>query len=188
MPRVKTKTKSSRGEKYNCVLCSDKIKSGDKYHEWKFRYGGTRRQHAEHGFPKPSQLTQSKLGEVYAAQEVAEEAIAAATEASDIADAIREVAQQARDTGEEYREAAEAMGGAGTENEERADTLEAFADELESEADDMEGQEWEADEEAEKEELGGHGDEPVNDEGDTHDEWLEALRSTAIEAIGALEL
>ena len=185
MPRVHTKTKSTRGAVYGCVKCSKPIVAGEQYHEWTFRYGGTRRQHATHGRPTRGQLTQGKLAALYDAQDAAAETIAGADNADDIAQALRDVQEVASEVAGEYREAAEAMGAAGTENEERADTLDSYADELESEAGEIEGETWEAaDEQDEDVEEG----QEVNDDGETQDEWLEALRDRATDKLAECDL
>jgi hypothetical protein len=180
MPRVYTKTKSTRGKTYSCAKCPEPIKAGQEYHEWKFRYAGTRRQHASHGRPSRGQLTQSKLGQLYDAQDDAETAIHDAGSAEDIAEAVRGVGETAKEVADEYREAVQAMNmeGAGTENEERADTLDEYSEKLEGEADDISSEQWEADPPDE-----GEDEEPVDSDGNTEEEWLEELRSRAIEAI-----
>jgi hypothetical protein len=90
MPRVATKKKNKAGKPYDCCKCSDKIKAGESYYEWSFRYGGTYRQHTSHGSPKASQLTQSKLSGAYAAIEAAEDAVATAETVEDLAAALEE--------------------------------------------------------------------------------------------------
>lgn len=132
--RVYTKVKSARGKSYTCTKCGKLIQPGTTYHEWSFRYGGDRRQHAECGRPKPSQLTQSKLATVYAAIEDAEERVGSAESIDELQDILNDVAQAARDVADEYREAAEAMGAAGESgiSAERAEELDSFADEVEN--------------------------------------------------------
>jgi hypothetical protein len=103
---------------------------GERYYTWSFRYGGTRRNCHLHP-PKPSELTQSKMGEVYSAVEGAEADLAEATTPEEITDAVQAVAEVARDVAAEYEEAAEHFGGEG-ENAERAYELEGWADDLES--------------------------------------------------------
>lgn len=143
MPRVYTKTKSTRGKAYFCDTCRKQIEPGEKYLEWGFRFGGSYRRHAEHGYPKPSELTQSKMASVLSAIEEAEGTIGGATELSEVTDALQSVADAAREVAEEYREAVSAMNmeGSGNENEQRADDLESFADDLESSISDVESKE-----------------------------------------------
>jgi hypothetical protein len=106
MPRVYTKTKNRGGKKlsYSCSRCSEPILPGQTYHEWSFRYGPKMRQHTQHGLPRRSQLTMSKMEEA--------------------ASTIREVAS-------EYEEAAEPFGYSG-ENQERYEALDGWADEFEN--------------------------------------------------------
>lgn len=138
MPRVATKTKNRGGKQgtYGCVRCSQPIEPGQQYMEWSFRYGGTYRQHAHHGSPRRSQLTQSKLGEVYAAVEGVEEQLSPAgggrgwEEASDLEAMRDEVLEVVEQVATEYEEAAENFGGGGP-NQEQADMVREFVDALE---------------------------------------------------------
>ncbi len=130
MARATLHTKSKRGAEYRCVKCTDRINPGEKYYEWSFRYGGTRRQHASHGAPRPSQLTQSKMATVYEAIEAAEDC---QEDLGSFADAIEQIVEVANEVASEYRDAAEQFGGAG-ENAERADELESWVEGLEDKA------------------------------------------------------
>lgn len=145
MPRVKSGT--ARASKKTrtclaspCVLESRNILPGQQYYVWTFRYGGDQWQHQECGYPKRSQLTQSKMSQVYSAIENAEPSLSAvqvdyeepASMLEGINNILSEAAGEIRAVSEEYAEAAEAMGGAGAENEERASALESWADDLES--------------------------------------------------------
>lgn len=125
-----------------CARCGDDIEVGQRIYKWGFRYGGPRYQHVGCGPVRPSQLTQSKLSAVYAAQESAEDQLdlidSAHFETSPgdlegvLEPIVSEVAEAVREVEQEYRDAAEAMGDAGAENEERADELDGWADDLES--------------------------------------------------------
>lgn len=128
MPRVNTQTRSTRGRAKHCGRCGREIKPGERYFSYSFRYGGTQVRCSEH-YPKQSELTQSKLSELYSAIEGAEEEMASAETVDDIVTAVGSVEEVARDLASEYEEAAEAFGGAG-ENAERAEMLESYADEL----------------------------------------------------------
>jgi hypothetical protein len=152
MPRVLTKTKNRAGKDRACGKCARPILPGEKYRTWSFRYGGTRfRCDRPECAPRPSELTQSLMGSVYAAQESFEDQAAAGFETvADIVTAVEEVAEAAQEVCDQYREAAEPFGGAG-EHAERADELESWISELEGfmpeeEPDDEE--EAEGDEEA----------------------------------------
>lgn len=130
MPRVYEKTKIRLGADRKCGRCGKEIKPGDRYLQWSFRYGGTHYRCLEHR-PRPSELTQSKMGTVYAAQESLQDQLPGAESLEDIADLMGNLAEEVREVAEEYRDAAEAMGEAGYEHEERADELEYWADEIE---------------------------------------------------------
>lgn len=130
MPRVVTKTKSTAGRAYSCGRCGRKIEPGERYYSYAFRYGGKYFRCIDH-YPRPSELTQSKMSEVYAAQEVASDELPNADSVEAINTIVENVAEIARTVAEEYEEAAEPFGGAG-ENAERSEELGIWADELES--------------------------------------------------------
>lgn len=147
MPRV-TQHKKNRGgktEEYRCQRCSEGIKPGETYYEWSFRYGGTQRQHTSHGYPRGSQLTQSKLGEVYAAAESLEDWYFEQPVGTDVVDedylqglieSATSIIADARDQAEsvisEYQDAIEAMPASEEQNQERIDAIEDWVGELES--------------------------------------------------------
>lgn len=81
--------------------------------------------------PRPSQLESSKLADVYAAQEDAEDAIDSASEIDDITAAVGELGSAIREVADEYTEASTDDNGTvfNIEAQERAETLEAAADE-----------------------------------------------------------
>lgn len=130
MPRVNTQTKSNRGRTLHCGRCGATILPTETYFSWSFRYGGTRTNCHRHP-PRSSELTQSKMAEVYAAIESAEDQLDGCTTIEDIKDQVTDVASTVQEVAGEYRDAAEAFGGQG-ENAERADELDSWADELES--------------------------------------------------------
>lgn len=127
MPRVIEKTKNRAGAERNCGVCGVVIQPGERYLQWSFRYGGTRYRCMNHP-PRRSDLTQSKMADVYQAIEEAELSLPKA-EADDLQGLAEEVAGVAQQIAEEYREAAEMFGGEG-ENAERAEELEGWADEV----------------------------------------------------------
>jgi len=128
---------------------------GEDYFTWKFRYGGQHYRCADHR-PKSSELTQSKIGEIYAAIEGAQGDLAAIDRGDvtqsleDIKSQVTQALQNVQDAVEqvkgEYEEAAEAFGNAGP-NQEKAEELESPYDELDSGIQDVEGISTEPDEE-----------------------------------------
>src|SRR5262245_26128203 len=106
MPRVTEKTKNKGGKHgtYACGRCDQPIKPGQKYYEWSFRYGGTRRQHTDHGYPRRGQLTQSKLGAVYDAVDDADKTVGEAASPEDMAAALETVREQAEEVKQEYED------------------------------------------------------------------------------------
>lgn len=137
MARV-TEVDHARKDQGTCGRCGTEIKKGDPY------------RHASPGFrgPKlvrcmafecrfrPSDLTTSKMADVYAAQEAAHDDLdrlleeGAFTDPEDVRSVLEAVVDESSGVADEYREAAEAMGDAGSENEERADAIEAWCDDL----------------------------------------------------------
>jgi hypothetical protein len=113
------------------------IAKGDTYYSWKFRHGPEVKSKT---YPRPSQLTQSKLSTAYAAMETLEEVIGDATDPGTLVDALNQAAEEVREVAQEYRDNRENMpeslqdGPTGQEMEEKADSLEASADELEEAA------------------------------------------------------
>ena len=134
MPRVSTKKKSARGKPYNCGRCSEKIKAGEEYHEWSFRYGGTQRQHASHGFPRGSQLTQSKMSQAHAACEDLEDSLGdGSLDTPDaIADAVQTCMDALQEVMDEYEEAINNMPASEDQNRERIDMLQETYDSLDN--------------------------------------------------------
>jgi hypothetical protein len=83
--------------------------------------------------PKMSELESSKLGQVYAAMEDAEDNIRGCTDWDGIKEALDSVAEALRDTASEYEEASMSPNGDvfNTDAEERAQNLESAADSIE---------------------------------------------------------
>lgn len=150
MPRVHTKTKAKQGQTYTCGKCCKPILPGDKYHQWSFRYGGTKFQHATCGYPKASQLTMSKMQPAYAAVEALDEDLTAARKANAgkgdatmIAPALRMCAEECDSVREDYEQGLENMGDSlsqgptGQDMQEKVDALSEFSDRLNAAADEI---------------------------------------------------
>lgn len=167
MPRVQQKTKNRAGGARTCGRCGEEILAGERYFTWAFRYGG-RRWHCHRHPPKRSELTQSKLADVYGAIEDAEDQLASTETVADIEALVAEVAERVREVAQEYEDAAEAFGNSGP-NQEAADELGGFADELES---------WTPSEE----------DDDTEEDSGTSEEVLEAVRSEAQDALNECPL
>lgn len=197
-----------------CGRCHDALPKGCAYRWIKGRYSArkVRCMKPECRF-RQSEMTESKMSGVYAAQENAEEALNAWSN-DDGLDALQslcsDMAESLREVSGEYAEAAEAMGGAGEEMQQKADDLESWADEVESAGDELEA--WEAHHEAQIECPECKGGEPgedsasltnsetgeytctlcnheftpeaKDDNGQTLEEWADEARSAVEEAIG----
>ncbi len=173
MPRVTTVT-SSRKE-HKCGRCGVEIKKGDSYRHWSFRFGGKYKRCMEAKCsPRSSDLTQSKISSVYAAQESVEDALNNwdGFDLDDVKGALDELVDECETIAEEYEEAAEAMGDAGEENRERAENLSECRDTMESARDELEEYDGEMDDD----------DEPKDD---THAQaWKDDVISTVEGALG----
>ena len=142
MPRV-NRVKKARKPQGECGKCRKKIKRGEPYIWWKFRYGGRRVQCGTCPGPKRSELTQSdKLSRLYAMEESIEDALVLFEKDHDLDNlksTLEDAANEVREVAEEYRESASNVE-SGMNNrmpicdelEEKADTLDGKADELEN--------------------------------------------------------
>lgn len=190
MARVHTATKNKAGKEKKCGRCGSVIQPGQKYFHWSFRYGGSHVRCEKH-YPRPSELTESKLSSAYSAREEIEDAQIQAGNDYDL-DAMLEAMDSAKGTVEEckgeYEESISNMESAfpsGSskidEMQEKVDALEEFEDaigelkdEIESEWNDLKGRKPE---------------EPAGDDDDTEewDIWTSEVQEL-IDRLGNLEL
>lgn len=125
---------------------------------------------------RQSELTTSKMVDVYAAQEDATDAVEgwAGSEGTDELESIlQECADRAREVAQEYADAADAMGEAGAEMQERADEIESWCDALEC----VEWPDLEEDDEP-----------PTEDSEETLNDWVDECRQAAQDAIDELAI
>lgn len=163
MPRAFLKTKIRAGREYKCEKCGKVIEPGTKYYTWKFNFGAQHIQCTDHGAPRPSQLTNSKMGEVWDAQ--ADFDLGDATCADDIEASLASVAEAARSVSEQYGEAADNIESSFPSGNPTSEACRTASDDLESWADELERWQPEDDDEPEDE--------------DEKEEWLEAMRGSA---------
>jgi hypothetical protein len=132
VPRVNKARKNRAGAVIKCGKCNLMIEPGENYFFWEPRYGGKQVRCYRH-YPRQSEITTSKMSEVYAATEEAEDQASAydGIEVSDFESMKQAVVDVITGVAEEYETAAEHFGGAG-ENAERAEALEAFSQEVDS--------------------------------------------------------
>lgn len=186
MPRVTTVKKAQKAQG-TCGKCGAKIKKGDSYRWWKFRFGGRRVRCAKpECTPKPSDLTQSAFyGTLYSIEESVTDAIAdfeGGGEPDALADALRQAAEELRELGEECTSNRDNMPEGLQDSEtgellqNRADECESKADELESAADEVEGLEIQDDTAAFAESEG------LTPEENESEEAFQARLETAMEA------
>lgn len=135
-----TTVRKARKDQGKCGKCGAELPKGSAYRWWtvgfRSRYAHKRCLKPECS-PRTSELESSKLAEVYAAIEAAQDDLAAQRneapgEQQEILDIISAAAEEFARVADEYREADEQIGGGGnTEMGERADALEESAGELE---------------------------------------------------------
>lgn len=167
MPKVHTyKTQARRGGKppFKCVVCGQDIDPGEERYEWEFRSGGPRRQHTSHGYPKRSQLTQSKMAEIYSTIEAIEEHGGWGDTKEYVEANLQSVEEAAQEVHLEYEEASENFGGGGPSRE-KADELESFISELSSAQSDVSNVEKE--------------------EGEDDERFMDRVRDIAVEAVSS---
>jgi len=134
MPRV-NRVMKARKPQGSCG-CGTKVKKGDPYKWIKPRYGAKRVKCDSCRF-RPSELTSSKMGTVYDAQEDVEDTIAGCESVEDLQGALEDFAGTVREVGDEYQESADAINETAEgspvaeECEEKAEGLSGWADELE---------------------------------------------------------
>ena len=132
MPRVVRRTKTKGGKHtYRCDKCGNEIEPKQVYLQWEFRYGGKYRRHAACGYPRPSELTQSKMGEVYAATESVDDILAGDFDEAEIVAAMESAQETIQYVADEYEQAAEPFGNAG-ENQERYEELDSWVSDFDS--------------------------------------------------------
>lgn len=140
-------------------------------------------------FRRSDMTTSDKLSRVYAAEETAQDSIGdwGGSEASveDLKEILTTLADEAREVADEYEESAQNIedafpNGSSTAEEcrEKAEELTGWADELEA----VDFDEWDGPDVTEK--AANTNEEPKNDSGETHDEWLDAQREVASDAAG----
>lgn len=150
MPRVNSATKNRAGKQIKCGRCGRRIPPGEKYFHFTFRYGGKHVRCKDH-YPRPSELTQSKMSGVYSAVESVEDVIAdvraGKADPFDLASALQTASEEVESVRDEYQESLDNMpeplqqGPTGEEIQEKVDALDSFASNLSDAGSDIES-EW----------------------------------------------
>jgi len=162
MPRVH-KVKRIKGgvKEYICVKCRKPIEPGQEYYHWTKYKQSVRQQHVTCGYPKRSQLSDSKMGPVW--DEIDGFNPSELEQVDDIKSALQSIAGVATDVAAEYNESADGIEQQFS-NSPTGDACREVADALESWAADLENWEPSADtEEGTK----------------TFEDWLEEVREEA---------
>jgi len=141
MPRINT-VKKARKDQGACSKCGKQIVVGSPYQWIAFRHGG-RRVICDGCTFRASDLTQSKMSGVYAAQESAVESIGSwdGEDVEELRDILQACAEAIREVAQEYQDSADAIHDSFCESA-TADECEEKAQELESWADMIEGTEF----------------------------------------------
>jgi len=129
--KVITRKKNRGGKIRKCGRCGEEILPGEKYFMWE-PYSGPPGYRCYRHYPRQSELTTSKMSEVYSAIEAAEDWMGEydGTDETDYNAQISQISEVVEQVQAEYEEAAQPFGGMG-ENQERAEMLEGFYSELE---------------------------------------------------------
>ena len=211
--RVNHVAKSNK-DQGKCGKCGAELPKGSAYRWAQGRYTSrkVRCMLPDCGF-RDSDLTESKMSEVYAAQEALSDVLGGwdGQELSEIADECVTAAEAIREVAQEYADAAEAMQGAGEAMQEKADSLEQWASEIEDAGNEPDEFVAEPAETLDCPECGGgeepvsgtakhegenkykceacghefeNPEEPTNGNGETREEWADAVRSTVQDALG----
>lgn len=171
MPRAFLKTKNRGGHKtYKCSVCKEEIAPGDQYYTWKFNRGSRYFQHATHGHPRRSQLTQSKMGEVWDAVDAFD--VSQAEQPEPIFEALQAVADVAESVASEYNDAADSIESSFPSGNPTSEACRATAEALESWASDLTS--WQPDYDSWRE---------AKEAFDTKEDWIEDLRQQAQDVV-----
>jgi len=136
----------ARKDQGRCGRCDKEIKVGDPYKWIKPRYGG-KKVRCEFCQFRPSEMTSSKMGIVYDAQEDALEEIGkwCDEDAADLQEILNRFAETVREVSEEYQESCDNIrdtfsdSPTADECEEKANELDSWASEIESAASELAG-------------------------------------------------
>lgn len=178
MPRINHVQKSQKER--TCGACRKPIAVGEAY-KWAQRYKSPKMYRHEHCAFRPSDLTTSKMGEVWDAQEDARENVASAETPDELRDALEQLAEVVREIGEQYQESCDNIrehfedSPTAEECEEKAQGLEDWAGELEGESfDEFEPTEFEREEFSNDDGLEGEALEAAKAEHEAEQDRLEA--------------
>jgi hypothetical protein len=174
--KVKTVQKAQK-DQGSCSKCGTALPAGSAYRYFKPGFRSrikVRRCMKSECTPKRSELETSKLAEVYAAQEVAYDSIAAAESFQDLSDAITDLESAAQEVLDDYESQVDEHPFMEETVRDRIDALQSFVDDLSGFSPDEE-------------------DEPEEDEDDfeeKHERWKDALdeaRQAANDLISGFE-
>ena len=131
--RVNHVNKSNK-DQGKCGKCRAELPKGSAYLWAKGRYTSRKvRCTSPNCRFRPSDLTESKMSSVYAAQEELEDFMGQwnGEDLSEVQSACESCGEAIREVSQEYADAAEAMSGAGSEMQEKADNLDQWASDIE---------------------------------------------------------
>jgi hypothetical protein len=155
---------------YLCTGCNKEILPGEEYFHWTRYKQTTKQRHVKCGFPRPTELSGSKMAQVDEA--VQDCGLASCQTVEEIKAALGGVASVANDVAAEYGESADGMEQAFPSGSPTGDACRAVSGELESWASSLE--QWEPQEEY-------HG---VEVKGDEFEQYIQQCRDEAEEELG----
>jgi hypothetical protein len=197
MARVTT-IQAAKKDQGVCGRCGDPIHAGDGYRHFTPGFRSRNKQvrcMKPACTPRPSELTNSKLSEAYAAQEDAQATIGQAATMDDITSALEDAAGRAREVAEEYESAVQAAPMLEDQVRESIDALETWADELDNpNFDEFEPKCAECGEDITEtdEEVYVHEDQDTDNDHDAEpdeqyrEEWFDGVKDAANELIDSL--
>jgi len=132
--RVHHVNKARKSKKPRTCRCGHVVQPGESYKWAEPRYGGMLYWCKDHS-PRRSELTSSKMGSLYDAQDDFD--VSEAQSVKEICEALQNVADAAREVADEYQEGIDNMpeglqeGSVAQESQEKIEALEEYADRLE---------------------------------------------------------
>lgn len=184
--RIFSAKKNRAGNSIHCKNCGVKINTGEKYYFYFKRYSkrsrGAKVVHCASHYPRPSDLTSSKMGEVYDAQQDASRALSGCEDAESMSAILADIISVAESVKEQYEESLENMpeqlresSDSGQQIQEKIDALDNYIQELEDKQSECDS--WQADDP-----LDGETEE------ESHERQIEEFRGEVEDSVSSLEV
>ena len=162
--KVHTVTRTKGGSKqYLCTACHEPILPGQKYHHWTPYRSTTRQRHVSCGYPRPTELSNSKIAVV----DEAVQDLDLSGNVEDMKAALEGLASTAEEVASEYNDSADGIESHFPSGNPTSEACRNVAEALESWAQEL--QSWDPDD---------------REEDDDEDDYLDACRESAQELVG----